>query len=162
MHPTENAAHSVLKSSLNAFVVSCAYVSFLNAWCQLSGLSSDSPSYFSCRLHPEFLKMFLQSHIVNFSGGWKCIGTIINVLQCGWISIADVLLKAKVPIWFYWGNHLLTVTPWVGWMTDSRPQLIKLNVPPANNSLPPTHPSSQLQSSAVLSHQYNTKVELPP
>jgi hypothetical protein len=158
-HPTEDAARSALRSSLDAFVVYCAYLSFATAFCRLPG-SDSSLNLIPPRVHAEFSKMFMESHIVDLSGERKRIGTIINVLQCSWISTAEVLLKAKVPIWLYWGDHPLTVTPRAGWMADHRPRLVDLNPPSVNNllpSLPPTSIPSQSQSSASR----NTKKQLP-
>ena len=151
-HPTQEAARSGLQSSLDAFVVYCAYISFMTTYCQLPGSTSDIPSYLPPNIHPEFSNMFKESHIVDFSGQRKCIGTIINVLWCNWISVAHILLKAQVLMWLYWGDHPLTVTLQAAWMVDFRPQLVNLNPPPVNNSLHsllPAPPPSQPQLSAA-------------
>ena len=110
-HLTEDAAHSGLRSSLDAFVVYFAYISFIVALCPLPHPASDISPYLSHNINPEFLNGFKKSHVIDFSGEQKRVGTIINVLQCGWISITEVSLKAKVRIWLYWGDHPLTVTP---------------------------------------------------
>jgi hypothetical protein len=105
-------------------------------------------------VHPEFLNMFKKSHIVDFSGERTRTGAIIDVLKCDWISVADVLLKAKVPIWLYWGDHPWMVTPRAGWMADYKPQLVDLDLPSVKrslSSLPPVPLPSQPQSPPRLS-----------
>ena len=180
-HSTEDAARSGLRSSLDAFAVYLAYVSFLAALCQFTGDATDFPAWLAClgppddiprqflstfetlnfggewtrtnNVHPEFLNLFKKSHVVDFSGRRTRIGTIIDVLSCSWTCVADVLLKAKVPMWLYWGDHPLTVTPRVGWMADYRPQLVDLDPPPVKmslSSLPLVPLSSQPRSPPPL------------
>jgi hypothetical protein len=155
-HKTEDEARSGLRSSLDAFVVYTAYLSFIAALCRFIGLSESSPAWLP-RLDSDTLTAFTKSHIVDFSGERKRTGTIINVLKCGWFPVAKVLLQAKVPIWFYWGDHPLTVTPRVSWMADYRPQLADL-LPPVQNSfssspLAPLPSQAQPSASGVLSRR---------
>jgi hypothetical protein len=163
-HTTEDAAQSGLRSSLDAFVIYSAYLSFLAALCRFIGLSERFPSWLP-KMEPQLLTAFMSSHIVDFSGERKRTGTVIDVLKCGWTSVAKVLLQAKVPIWLYWGDRPLMVTPRVGWMADHRPQLVDL-LPPVQNlfsSLPPAPLPSQPQSSAsgVLSRPRHPTEQLP-
>ena len=105
-------------------------------------------------VHPEFLNMFKRSHIVDFSGKRTRSGVIIDVLRCDWIDVADVLFKAKVPMWLDWGNHPLTVTPRASWMMDYRPQLVDLDPPSVERTpslLPPFPLPPQPQSPPILS-----------
>ena len=149
-HTTEDAARSGLRSSLDAFVVYTAYLSFLTALCQfqVTGSLERFPSWLPNKMDPEFLTTFMKSHIVDFSGERKRTGTIINVLKCGWIHVADVLLRAKVPMWLYWGDRPLMVTPRMAWMGDYKPKLVDL-LPPVQDSFSssplaplPSHPQS--------------------
>ena len=120
-HSTEDIARLHIRRSLDAFAVFFAYVSFLAAVSQFTGQETETPTWLlhlenpdrkrTDGIHPEFLNMFKKSHIVDFSGERTCTGTIIDVLQCGWIRVSEILLKANVPMWFYWGNHPLTVVP---------------------------------------------------
>lgn len=164
-HSTETAARSDLSRSLDAFAVYFAYVSFLVALGQFTRKPRQTPAWLSSletpdvippeildndrgrygidlpNIHPEFMKMFKQSHIVDFSGKRTRTGVIIDVLKCDWINVVDVLLEAKVPIWLDWGNHPRMVTPLAGWMTDYKPQLADLDQPSINMSLsPPSQP----------------------
>ena len=162
-HPTEDAARSGLSSSLDGFVVYSAYVSFLAALCHFN--NPTRLSWFPPWMKPELLAMFKKSHIIDFSGERKRTGAIIDVLRCGWIPAAIVLLQAKVPIWLQWGDHPLMVTPRAGWMANYRPQLVDL-LPPVQNtlsSLPPTPLPSQpqLSTSEVLSYRRRPKEQLP-
>ena len=182
-HTTEDAARSGLRSSLDAFVVYTAYISFYAALCQFIGPPKAVLSRLP-KMDPEVLSLFNGSYVVDFSGERKRTGTIINVLKCGWFSVAKVLLQAKVPMWLYWGDHPLMVTPKVSWMSDYRPQLVDLlppvqtsfsplpstplpsqPLPPVQNSssLPPAPLPSQPQSSAsgVISRRRHPKEQLP-
>lgn len=145
-HPTEVAARSGIRRSLDAFAVYFSYVSFLVALCQFTGklnildYYANQKSQLPDNVHPEFLNMFKKSHIVDFSGKRTRIGAIIDVLRCDWISVADVLLKAKVPIWLDWGDHPWMVTPRVGWMADYRPQWADLDQTSVTMPDPPPQP----------------------
>ena len=163
-HTTEDAARSGLRDSRDAFVVYAAYLSFISALCQFIGSSERFPSWLP-KMDPEFLTAFKKSHLIDFSGERKRTGTIINVLKCGWINVAEVLLRAKVPMWLYWGDRPLMVTPKIAWMMDYRPQLVDL-LPPVQNSLssstlapPPYQP--QPSTSGVIPSRQHPKVQLP-
>ena len=168
-YSTETAARSGLRRSLDAFAVYFAYVSFLVAVGQFTGKPRHTPAWLTCleppdvippefsdkdrdrygnrvrlpNIHPEFMNMFKKSHIVDFSGNRTRTGVIIDVLNCDWISFADVLLKAKVPIWLDWGELPWMVTPLAGWMADYKPQLANLDRPSINMPLPRDPPPSQ-------------------
>jgi len=172
-HSTEDAARSGLRSSLDSFSVYIAYVSFLAALCQFTDKAGDPPSWLKCLerpgvVHPEFLNLFKTSHIVDFSGERTCVGTIIDVLACSWSCVTHILLKAKVPIWLYWGYHPLRVTPRAGWMAGYRPLLVDLDLPHINKSLSqlpqiplPSQPQSQLSACGVTAHRRRPNDQLP-
>ena len=123
-HSTDTEARCRLRSSLDAFAVYFAFVSFLAALCQFTGKVRGTPAWLVCldppddiplnyrkilrelgyvesrgsrkdtSIHSEFLNMFKRSHIINFSGEQTSSGAIINVLRCDWTGVAEVLLKA--------------------------------------------------------------------
>ena len=154
-HSTQSAARSDLRRSLDAFAVYFAYVSFLVAVGQFTGKPSQTQAWLTCleppdvlspefldknrdcygnripvaNIHPEFMNMFQQSHIVDFSGKRARTGVIIDVRKCDWITFADVLLKAKVPIWLDWGKLPWMVTPLAGWMAEYKPQVADMEQP---------------------------------
>jgi len=55
------------------------------------------------RIHPEFLQLLANSPISDFSTTTNRVGAIINVAHCPWLRLVPYMLKANVPIWFYWG-----------------------------------------------------------
>ena len=192
-HPTETAAQLGLTLSLDAFAVYFAYVSFLVAVGQFTGKPRHTPAWLTCldppdvvspefldkdhdrygnriwlpKIHPEFMNMFKKSHIVDLSGKQTRTGAIIDVLKCNWISVADVLLKAKVPIWLDWGKHPWMVTPLAGWIADYRPQLADLDQPSINMSLfprdpPPSQPERPPRLSVCLDQPSVNNMSLLP
>jgi hypothetical protein len=192
-HSTETAARLALRRSLDAFAVYFAYVSFFVAVGQFTGKPRHTPAWLTCLeppdvmppefldkdhdfygnriklpiIHPEFLNMFKKSHIVDFSGRRTRTGVIIDVLKRDWISVADILLKAKVPLWLDWGKLPLMVTPVAGWMADYRPQPADLDQPSVNMSLlprdpPPSQPECPPQLPVSLDPSEWTFNWLPP
>jgi hypothetical protein len=131
-HSTEDIARAQVGSSLDAFAVFFAYVSFLAAVSQFSGQETETPTWLihlensdskRTGIHHEFLNMFKKSHIVDFSGERSRTGTIIDVLECGWTRVVDILVKASIPIWFFWGDHPLMVNPRSSWIELYKPGL---------------------------------------
>ena len=115
VHPSEEIARSALSKSLDAFVVLFAHVSFCIAICRSD---SDPPSLSSStsesmlrwfkdlsvkKIHPEWLRLLADSPIANFTTAPQRLGTIVNVARCSWLHLVPWMMKANVPIWFYWG-----------------------------------------------------------
>jgi hypothetical protein len=72
-HKSEVAARSALSASLDVFAVYLGYFSFIVAICQFGiDPQSSPPSWHKClarsdsRVHPEWLKLLLDSPIVDF------------------------------------------------------------------------------------------------
>jgi hypothetical protein len=185
-HPTEDTARRSLSRSLDAFAVYLAYISFLVALSEFTSKATDTPAWLiwlenpddipaelsdifkklhslygkrsQNSIHPEFLNMFKDSSIVDFSGERTRTGTIVDVPRCGWIRISEVLLNANVPMWLYWGDHPLTVTPRVRWMEIYRPNLgdiFPLSPVPQPQSPP------RLSACEVLARRQNAKDQRP-
>ena len=120
---TTGKARIALSNSLDAFVLLFAYVSFCIAICRksndpasISSISSTStpPGWFqrlSLRIHPEWLQLLADSPISNFTTTPQRVGTIINVSRCSWFDLVPYMLRANVPVWFYWGTPPLFLQP---------------------------------------------------
>ena len=54
-------------------------------------------------LHPEWVHSLRQSVVADFSPNTR-VGVIVDVAKCQWLSQVCAMLRARVPIWFYWGN----------------------------------------------------------
>jgi len=81
------------------------YLIFARNWALSTSVeTTHRPTSRSSRI----LRMFKESHIVDFSGERTRAGVIIDVLNCGWSRVADVLLK---PMYQYGltGRSSLTV-----------------------------------------------------
>ena len=118
-HRTKEKARHALSTSLDAFVLLFACVSFYIAICRGSGdpacISSSSststhPRWFQrlslrqSRIHPEWLQLLADSPISDFTSTPQRVGAILNVARCSWIDLVPYMLQANVPIWLYWGT----------------------------------------------------------
>lgn len=116
-HPTEETARTALSQSLDAFVILFACVSFYIAISRIeqdplsipSSTSELKPRWFrhlanrKNRIHPEWLQLLADSPVADFTTGPQRLGGIINVSRCSWLHLAHYMIKANVPLWFYWG-----------------------------------------------------------
>ena len=151
VHPSEEIARSALSKSLDAFVILFAHVSFCIAICRsvsdTPSLSSSTPESMprwfqdlsvKNRIHPEWLRLLADSPIANFTTAPQRLGTIVNVARCSWLHLIPWMMKANVPIWFYWGLPPAFAQPLVAealaFAPRSHPQS---RAPPA---LPPSQP----------------------
>ena len=93
-------------------------------------------------MHLEWLKLLVESPIVNFS--WEPIGVVTDVTRCSWLYLAQYMMKASIPLWFSWGKVPYYVQPLQPWISEYYPDLENFTtVAPVNAGLfPPVHPSS--------------------
>jgi len=68
----------------------------------------------SC-VHPEWLKLLSDSPVVNFDR--ERVGVVVDVARCDWIHLATYMMKASIPLWFYWGKIPYYVTPLESWIS---------------------------------------------
>jgi hypothetical protein len=122
-HKSEAAARTALSASLDAFAVYLGYFSFLIAICQFGiDPQSSQPSWYKrlnrgdSHIHPDWLKLLSDSPIVDFNR--ERIGVVADVAQCRWLHLAKYMMKASVPIWFYWGKDPYYVTYLESWIRD--------------------------------------------
>jgi hypothetical protein len=54
-------------------------------------------------LHPEWLQMFQNSPILDFSGRYPRIGTVVDVSTWRYLHLIRATANAGVPVWFWWG-----------------------------------------------------------
>jgi hypothetical protein len=124
---TESKARLALSDSVDTFVLLFAYVSFYIAICRdtskdptsisLSSATATQPNWFQrlserkSKIHPGFLRLLADSPISNFTTTTARTGSIINVSRCSWLSLVPYMLKANLPIWFYWGIPPVFVQP---------------------------------------------------
>ena len=43
---------------------------------------------------------------------------VADVTKCHWLNLAKYMLRASVPVWFYWGKSPFYVTPLESWIRD--------------------------------------------
>ncbi len=122
-HESESAARSALSVSLNAFAVYLGYFSFIVTICQFGiDPQSSSPSWHKrlartdSPIHPEWLKLLLDSPIVDFNR--ERIGVVADVARCQWLHLAKYMMHASVPLWFYWGKSPFYIMPLHSWIRD--------------------------------------------
>ena len=122
-HKSEAAARSALSVSLDAFAIYLGYFSFIVAICEFGIDRRSSPPSWHRRLarsdspvHPEWLKLLLDSPIVDFKR--ERIGVVADVARCQWLHLAKYMVQASIPIWFYWGKSPFYVTPLESWIRD--------------------------------------------
>jgi len=107
-HKTKHGVMKAFRRSHAAFIPLvgwCAWI-FASAGGELC---ASIPRWYdllesSKRVHPEWLNEMCRNELGDFSGNIQRVGMFVHLARCSWMNIIRVYVKAKIPIWLYWGK----------------------------------------------------------
>ena len=107
-HRLEKYARACALCSRDAFLLLLGHCSFAIS---LHGANFDelTPAWAQILvgelgLHPVWVDQLKNSPVGNFSENSKRVGVFVHVGECQWLHLIPSLLRACVPIYFYWGE----------------------------------------------------------
>ncbi len=151
VHPSADTALRKVQDSIDGFVIYTAYLSFLIILCRtitVQGftLPSTEDIFQMARAdaHPHWVQSLLSSGIGDIAPSRRRVGVVIEVKTCEWLSIVPHMIRAGIPLWFYWGDppYDFYHNSWLSMFSPfssatSSAQIPQLRHPPIIDGFPP-------------------------